>query len=198
MDIETFNNGLISNETDYDISTYVREFNSISKNPINSAFIQQMIQYIDSDQCIIPHRLLYTYNVFISSNEDVLLSNVKHLLLQYIESIDYVVNNSENKNEYLLHPKTFLLCLIYSKHSIKYVDYYLSLKEIITQYYKYQNTLKSNKIKKLLKNVSGLEEELISYNLTKVAMVIIFYILVYQNIKYLNLLNYCNISKNGH
>lgn len=190
MDIEIFNDGLISNEVDYDIGTYVKEFNSISKNPIDSVFLQQMIQYVDSNRCVIPHRLLYTYNVFISSNDDVLISNVKQLLLQYSESIDYIVNNIGNKIEYLLHPKTFLICLINSKRSDKYVDYYVSLKEIINQYYKYQNNLKSNKIEKLLKNNSELSEELSSYLLTKFAIVIIFYVMIYQNVKYLNLLNY--------
>ena len=91
---------------------------------------------------------------------------VKELLIQnnFIENKDFKLPNVRefnggrgNKKEYYLTPKAFKLCLIRSKNTTDYANYYLLLEDSIAYFKEYQDKLKDKlkniKIDKLKKNI---------------------------------------------
>ena len=87
-------------------------------------------------------------------------TDINRLLEQnnFIENEDYQLRNvaelrpqggSSIKNKYFLHPRAFKICLIRSKNTKIYANYYLLLEECIKYFNDYQNILKEKYIIKL-------------------------------------------------
>jgi len=165
MDGKAFNKHLLLLGKPYDdIIKYIEEFNKVSKKPIDISFMSEMMSYVDKDECIVPHVLLRTYGV-LTSNDDNLSNDVKRILKKY-KAGDYLISNvgyqvdgkTYNRIEYYLHPETFKKCLMRSKNSDKYADYYLLLEKSIKYYHKFQLDYKDKLLKEKDKTI-GLKDD---------------------------------------
>jgi phage anti-repressor protein len=154
--MQSLNSQLVLSDSRYDILDYVKEVNKISTNPIDLDFMEELLKYVESDEPCIPHDLLVTYGV-IKDNKDV-SHLVKRLLEQFdlVECKDFKVDNVVDlgsngktyyKTNYILHPDAFKLCIMRSKNTRKYANYYILLERSIKYYHDYQTLYKDNLLK---------------------------------------------------
>jgi len=149
MDIESFNDRLVLNESNYDIITYIKYINEMSKNPIDLSFMSELMDYVGKSECIVPHTLLKTYGAFDSDIVSIL--NIQYM---FKENSDYlVVDNGSSGNVFYLKPKAFKKCLLKSKNRDKYIDYYMLIERAMVYYYRYQLKIRDKEIKDLLTRV---------------------------------------------
>jgi hypothetical protein len=153
----------------YDIFDIVKDINETSIDPIDSTFIEEMISYIGKSECIVPHTYLVKYGVLNSDNNRI-LTDIKRLLKQYKfkENKQYIIRDISSlgvngkisyRKNYFLHPRAFKKCLIRSKNSDKYLDYYLLLEEAIIQYRGSVNV----KIRELESDIQMLNKQIVQY-----------------------------------
>jgi len=149
--IEKFNNQLLEEQRTINIIDYVKEVNNLYYK-IDISFIDEFINLFSKDECCIYHDKLQKYGILKIYNGT---TNIKRLLIDqnlFQENIDFRVNNISNsggcthKIEYYLHPRAFKICLIRSKNTKKYANYYLLLEECIKYFNDYQNKLKEKYI----------------------------------------------------
>ena len=151
MAIQAFNQQLVlSCESKYDILDYVKKVNKLSNNPIEDlSFMEELMDYIQYDECVVPHMLLVKYGVISGENSNNISNDVKRLLKQYRFELDtdfkhrnvaVLESNGKtyHKKEYMLHPDTFKLCLSRAKNTNVYAKYYLLLEKSIKYYHEYQ------------------------------------------------------------
>ena len=145
--IEEYNNYLIKNESNVDIIEYITEINKLEFN-INISFIDEFIKFVGRKDFCIHHLMLQKYGVLKLKNGTF---QVKELLIQnnFIENKDFKLPNVRefnggrgNKKEYYLTPKAFKLCLIRSKNTSDYANYYLLLEDSIAYFKEYRDKLK--------------------------------------------------------
>ena len=145
--IDKFNNTLVEEKRAINIIEYVKEINNLYYK-IELDFIDEFIE-LDNNKCYIHHEKLEKYGI-LKLNKGT--TEIKKLIKQniFIEYVDYYIqygleSNSEistNKIVYYLHPRAFKICLIRSKKTKKYANYYLLLEECIKYFNEYQNKLK--------------------------------------------------------
>jgi phage anti-repressor protein len=97
-------------------------------------------------------------------------TDIKNLITQnkFIENQDYRLRNvSESKKggcthkiEYYLHPRAFKICLIRSKNTKLYVNYYLLLEECIKYFHDYQIELNKKYIIKLKNKIVDKDDKI--------------------------------------
>jgi hypothetical protein len=165
---------LVDNQINVNIIEFVKELNKI-KFKIDISFIDEFIQLVNKDECCIHHSILQKYGI---SKLKGGTSHVRDMLNQYnfVENKDYELTNvrelrpqggTSNKKEYYLHPRAFKKCLMRSKNTNIYADYYLLLEECIKFFNDYQIELNKKYIIKLKSKIvsknnkiSSLEEKL--------------------------------------
>jgi hypothetical protein len=135
--IEEYNSYLLENQVNINIIDYVKEVNKLEFK-IDISFIDEFIELVSKNECCINHNMLEKYEV-LKLNKGT--TRVKELLEQnnFIENKDFKLsnirefNNSNggrgNKNEYLLHPRAFKICLMRSKNKKEYAYYYILLED---------------------------------------------------------------------
>ncbi len=98
---------------------------------------------------------LIEYSIIKSDSAD-----IKLLVEQFdlIDNKDYKYKNN-NLNSYVLTSNAFKVCLIKSKSSKKYVDYYLLLEEIIINYNQYEKLCRDNLIMHITHENNSLHEK---------------------------------------
>jgi phage anti-repressor protein len=159
--MEAFNEEIVNNNISITIIEYIKEANN-RYYQIDISFMEEFINLVERNDYCIPHTTLIKYGILSDKN---ISSDTNRLLEQYgfKENIDYLLCNvaeqvpsgTKYKNEYLLKPDTFKLCLIGSIKTRKYAKYYILLERCINYYNKYQIELKNNKIKYLnIENLS--------------------------------------------
>ena len=162
-----YNNWLIENKENITIIDYVKEINKILYN-IDISFIDEFVELVNKDECVIHHNMLYKYEVLTSNNTT---NHIKRLFEPYnlIENEDYNLSNvgqvRQNrgeviKHEYYLHPRAFKICLMRSLKTRKYAKYYLLLEECIKYYNDYQLELKNIYIIKYKTKINKQKEEI--------------------------------------
>ena len=115
----------------------------------------KFIELVNSDDFCIHHDMLIRCDVITETS--VTTGKIKRILDQYNLkiNIDYKLSNvgqfnasteRGNKNEYILKPYAFKVCLIRSINTKIYIHYYLLLEECIKYYNDYQNKLKEKHI----------------------------------------------------
>ena len=160
MAIQAFNQQLVlSCESRYDILDYVKKINELSNNPIEDlSFMEELMGYIQYNKCVVPHMLLVKYGVISGENSN----NISHNVLKMLERYNFKLGidfkrlhlealesngKTYHKKEYMLHPKTFKLCLVRCKNTEEYARYYLLLEDSIKYYHEYQLMYKDHIIK---------------------------------------------------
>jgi len=154
--VNEYVNYLIENQININIIEFVKEINKIKYN-IDISFIDEFIELVNKDECCINNIMLEKYGV-LKLNKGT--TRVKELLEQnnFIENEDYQLSKvrelrpqggSSIKYKYYLHPRAFKICLMRSKNTKKYANYYLLLEEAIKYFNDYQNLLKDKYIIKL-------------------------------------------------
>jgi len=154
--IEEYNNYLIDNQIIIQIIDYVKEVNKLKFN-MDIFFIDEFIDLVDKNECCIHHDMIQKYGV-LKLNKGT--TDIKNLISQndFIENEDFRLRNvSESaskggcthKKEYYFHPRSFKKCLMRSKNTKIYADYYLLLEECIKYFNDYQIKLKDTYIIKL-------------------------------------------------
>jgi hypothetical protein len=173
--IKEFNDRLVRQDSRYDLLEYVKQINSLSNEPIDLSFMEELLSFIEQDTCCIPHSLLVKYGV-ISDNKDASYIT-KRLLEQYEfkDQIDFKLDNvvelgnngkHYNKINYFLHPRIFRFCLMRAKNTKLYAKYYLLLEDSIKYYHDYQLmykdyilSMKDDKIDNLEKKIDKISKE---------------------------------------
>lgn len=171
--IKDLNELLIRTDTRCDIIEYIKKVNELSSKPIDLSFMEELLAYVEVDECCIPHTLLVKYKVLSNTNVS---ANVKILMEQYefIEGEDFRLLNVQesapkggctHKINYTLHPKTFKYCLMRAKNTRLYSKYYILLEECVKYYHMYQLrykeyiiSQKDDKIDTCLKEIQLLKE----------------------------------------
>ena len=154
--VNEYINYLIENQINENIIEFVKEINKLKYN-IDISFIDEFIKLVNKNECCIHHNMLQKYGI-LTLNKGT--TDINRLLEQnnFIENEDYQLRNvaelrpqggSSIKNKYFLHPRAFKICLIRSKNTKIYANYYLLLEECIKYFNDYQNILKEKYIIKL-------------------------------------------------
>ena len=148
--IQEYNTNLVNNMIEIKILDYVKTINTLDNN-INIDFIDEFIELVGNNTFCIPHIMLQTYGIL--TNIDT-TKDVRILLEQnnFKKDKDYLVgkvshqlpSGTKYKNEYLLKPRTFKLCLMRAKNIKNYAYYYLLLEECISYYNEYKNAWNKN------------------------------------------------------
>ena len=141
---------------------------NIDKFQLDITHIEELYKYSTENKCNIPHMMLEKYGVLKikgKKHEDTTI--VKRLLiqLQLIENIDYIVSNltintpsgKKYKNEYLLSPYAFKLCLIRSQNTKEYAKHFLNIEKLFFLYYQYQCEYEKLQYKKEIEKLKNME-----------------------------------------
>jgi hypothetical protein len=148
-------NYLVDNQVNVNIIEFVKELNKLKYN-IDISFIDEFIELVEKNECCIHHNMLQKYGVTALKGGT---SHVREMLNQYkfINNEDYLLTNvreqlpsgTKYKNEYYLHPRAFKKCLMRSRNTNIYADYYLLLEECVKYFNDYQKELDKRYIIKL-------------------------------------------------
>ena len=139
--IRIYNKELIEGKKNPSIVEYVKALNE-KFYKIDISFIDDFLKLVGTNECIIPHMMLEKYGVLkIKGEKQEDTTTVKRLLekqLKLPENLylnDKVVvqvpSGKKYKNEYLLSPYAFKLCLMRSQNTRKYANYFLLLEECV-------------------------------------------------------------------
>jgi hypothetical protein len=174
--INEFNDELVNNLTKIDLFDYFNQIHSKFYKNIDISFMEYFLSIIDKrDEFCIEHDKLIEYGVFNSKRSSDILDRInslklvenKHFLLRNVPQQDFIKKHGgNNKKKYTLTPYSFKLCLIKSKNTNKYADYYLLLENIFYYYTTYQTnyqnkiiSLRDNNIIKLNDKIDELLKE---------------------------------------
>jgi phage anti-repressor protein len=168
--MQEFNTRLVNNyESKYNILEYVKKVNEVSNDPLDLSFMEELLGYVDRTDLCVPHTLLLTYGIL--NNEISLSADTKRLLVDndFVENVDfkicnvaYLGNNGKTYHvkNYFLHPKAFKICIIRSKNTKKYTNYYLLLEESIKHYHDYQIMYSEHLLKQKDDNITKLSKDI--------------------------------------
>ena len=162
--IRIYNKELITEKKNPSIVEYVKALNE-KFYKIDISFIDDFLKLVGTNECIIPHMMLEKYGVLkIKGEKQEDTTTVKRLLekqLKLPENLylnDKVVvqvpSGKKYKNEYLLSPYAFKLCLMRSQNTRKYANYFLVLEECVKYFNDFhleRNLVYRVSLKKLVK-----------------------------------------------
>lgn len=136
---------------------YIEQFNN-GANKVDISFMDYFLYLCNhKNEFVVEHEKLKEYGVLTDITTS---AKVKRSLDQFDleEEIDYQVSNVGQQSDssrgvkyckqYTLTPRAFKLCLIRSKNSRKYANYYLLLEEVINSYNEYEKMCKDNMLAK--------------------------------------------------
>lgn len=162
-----YNNTLINNVINIDLIDYFKEIHNKYYKDINVSFMSYFLEICNNcDEFIIDSNKLKKYKIITTGRSN----DIKECLhrMELIENMDFIVRNVPQQEdisrgiryvkEYKLTPYAFKLCLIRSKNTKIYANYYLLLEKVFKYYNDYKNEynkqlihLKDIEITKLLK-----------------------------------------------
>ena len=140
--IRIYNKELIEGKKNPSIVEYVKALNE-KFYKIDISFIDDFLKLVGTNECIIPHMMLEKYGVLTIVDKKTNKENTEKAkrLLKQLNLFDnlYKVTNigdqlpsgKKYKNEYLLSPYAFKLCLMRSQNTRKYANYFLLLEECV-------------------------------------------------------------------
>ncbi len=148
--ISEFNIYLTNNLTNLKLNEYFKQIHEQFYKELDISFMEYFLELCKhEDEFIVDHIKLQEYKVInITQSYD-----IKRCLNQYnlIKNVDFQVRNvaesrlenqhggsNGNKKEYTLTPYAFKLCLIRSKNTKQYANYYLLLEKVFKNYQQYQ------------------------------------------------------------
>jgi hypothetical protein len=141
--ITDLNDTLARTHSNYDIIEYIKRINRLHEEPIDLSFIEELLSFVERDECCIPHTLLVKYGVLSGNNTNKISTNTIRLLEQYdlTEGEDFKRLNVEalgnnkktyHKKNYMLHPNAFRLCLIRSGNTKNMPDIIYYLRNVLS------------------------------------------------------------------
>ncbi len=155
ISITEYNANLINNMIDINLIDYFKEIHNIFYKDINISFMSYFLEICNKDdEFIIDHSKLKKYKIITSGRSN----DIKECLnrLELIENKDFIIRvipqqqditkGIKNVKEYMLTPYAFKLCLIRSKNTKVYANYYLLLEKV----FKYYNDYKIEYTKNIL------------------------------------------------
>ncbi len=162
--IAEYNAKLINNMIDVNLIDYFKEIHKIFYKDMNIIFMEYFLEICNKDdEFIIDHSKLKKYKIITSGRSN----DIKECLnrLELIENTDFIVRGVpqqqdisrgiRNVKEYILTPYAFKLCLIRSKNTKVYANYYLLLEKVFKYYNDYRKEY--NKIILSIKEVELLK-----------------------------------------
>lgn len=162
--LNEYNNSIIKSRKIPTILDYVKEYNKLPDN-IDIEFIEDLLSLvIKKNEFCIHHELMIKYSITNINNGT---NSIKKILdkNELKEDIDFKIeqlldhkNEGRNRNEYYLTQKAFKKCLIRSRNSYEYVNYYICLEEAIYYYNNVDNQLK-DKLLKLKDNIINTKQD---------------------------------------
>ena len=143
-----FNQYLVNNSIVVDLESYIETTNK-GHFKCDLSFMKDFMGMVKEKGFVVRHSRLQTTGVV---SNDVSSSRIKDCLESnfLIEGIDYLVepelhqhqSGLKHKNTYMLTPRAFKKCLIRSKNTQVYANYYLTLEEAVVYFMEYQTELR--------------------------------------------------------
>jgi hypothetical protein len=171
--IEMYNKQLANTFTKVDLIDYITELHNRFYSEYDISFMKYFMELVKhKNEFVVDHEKLIEFGV-ITTNRS---SSIKLMLDQFNfkENENYLLHNVMQQSEssrgakyvkkYILTPKAFKKCLMRSKNTDKYTDYYTFIEDVMKYYSDYQLELAINE-KQLAINEKQLvikEKELIS------------------------------------
>jgi predicted nucleic acid-binding Zn-ribbon protein len=147
--IPEFNEYLINQKICIDLESYIETTNN-GHFKCDLSFMKDFMGMVKEKGFVIRHSRLQTTGVI---SEKSCSTDIKRCLDGnfLVEGIDYLVrleadqheSGLKHKNIYMLTPRAFKKCLIRSKNTQIYANYYLTLEEAVVYFMEYQSELKS-------------------------------------------------------
>ena len=148
--ITEFNIYLSNKLRNIKLNDYFKEIQNIFYSELDISFMDYFLELINNkNKFIVDHVKLQEFGVLTNIETSIIKRRLESL--DMIENEDYLLYNvvqsrltnqhggsNGNKKEYKLSPKAFKLCLMRSKNSKKYAEYYLLLEECFYYYQEYQ------------------------------------------------------------
>ena len=139
--IRIYNKELIEEKKNPSIIEYVKALNE-KFYKIDISFIDDFLKLVGTNECIIPHMMLEKYGVLkITRSNQEHTNEINTLLEKQLKLSDNLYlkrkitlqlpSGKKYKNEYLLSPYAFKLCLMRSQNTRKYANYFLLLEDCV-------------------------------------------------------------------
>lgn len=156
----SYNEELLNMPNEVNLFDYISEINTRS-NTIDSIHfnrIMEIQQFIGRDECCIPHKYLYIFEVLTGKEDSDRINRLlTELKFKYINGIDYLVHKLGDKvsgqihysNKYLLHPNAFRKIIMRCQNKEIYATYFTFIDDCCKFYNDYQLALKEKYIMSL-------------------------------------------------
>ncbi len=162
--IQEFNVKLAAKDAQFTVRAYLRKLNKkIFKQPIED-FVDDLLDLVIRDDCCIPHDRLMKYGVLTGSSVSY---NVLKMLEQYgfKEDRDFSITLCESSGGrpakvYHLTPNVFEKCLMRSKNTDRYADFYILLRKCLVSYDRYRLAREQHKSATLMNQNNELKDML--------------------------------------
>ena len=162
--IRIYNKELIEGKKNPSIVEYVKALNE-KFYKIDISFIDDFLKLVGTNECIIPHMMLEKYGVLkITRSNQEHTNEINTLLEKQLKLSDNLYlkrkitlqlpSGKKYKNEYLLSPYAFKICLMRSQNTRKYANYFLLLEECVKYFNDFhleRNLVYRVSLKKLVK-----------------------------------------------
>ena len=148
-----FNSRLVSSLVRLDFEEYFKEAHVKCFPSIDMSFMDYFLTLAGNPETfVVNQEKLVEYGVITNIDST---SSIKRCLQKFEflkENVDYLLDHitqqdrkhgGSNKKVYLLTQDAFKLCLMRSKNSLKYAQYYLLLEKVTSMHYKYNSAYKN-------------------------------------------------------
>ena len=144
--MKKFNNALVKSGKDITVRQYVRVI-AERVYKMDVGFMEENIEYIiKRGEFCVPHTKLIETGV-VTINDSMKIRRLLTVTRKFKEGVDYICKVAEEgkkkgspQKTYTLTPKAYRMCLMRSRNSDKYADYYCLLEDAIHYYSEYQVT----------------------------------------------------------
>jgi hypothetical protein len=144
-------------------------FKRIFNKSIYDEFMIYFLELVKNpDEFCVSHVDLLKYGVLTSKQKSSHAKNLLEITHGFKEGVDFIVNEEpgdrgQTKKTYMMKPRVFKKCLMRSRNTSVYSDYYLDLEEVYVHYQDYEraylNFLCSGKDDKIDKLVQKVDEQ---------------------------------------
>jgi hypothetical protein len=164
VQIQEFNAKLAATDEQPTVRSYLRQLNkAIFKQPIED-FVDDLLDLVIRNECCIPHDRLMKYGVLTGTSAS---SDVLRMLDQYGFKVDRDFTGTFLESSggrpakvYHLTPKAFEKCLMRSKNTDRYADFYILLRKCLVSYDRYRLAREQHKSATLMDRNGKLEQML--------------------------------------
>lgn len=163
--IDEYNTNLINKYTKITLKDYITNIKQLLDYKLNIEFMDYFLELCKhKNEFIIDHVKLQEYKVI----NTIKSSDILRCIEQYnlVNNIDYQIIEQQsqrgglNMKTYMLTPKAFKICLMRSRNTLEYAEYYIFLEECISYYNTYETELKNKLLSMKDEKIDNLEKQI--------------------------------------